>query len=407
MRSGIFCLALGLSCGLGYAQTTVDGVFDLRGQYRQEREVQAEPWSANRKLDDIDLAQTAIGLRWQGDGDFNLVLDALAYRDGENALRVTESYVRYAPSTLSAWQSEARIGIFFPSLSIENNARFWRSPWTLSFSAINGWVAEEVRNIGLEYRLRYVGRLHDNGLDAELNLGLTGHNDVAGAALAWRGFRTTDRISGFGAELALPALPTLGDTGFFHGQDPDIAPFRESDDRPGYFWNTQWQLGAFQLKTLHWDNRATPALLEDGQYGWRTRFDHIALRWQQQDSDGNLWFAGSQLLRGDSHMGGVQTPNVVFDFDSQMLLLGWRGEQHQLALRGEHFNVNDRDQTPLDNNNQDGHALTLAWTMVWSESLTTVLEWQDLNSTRAARAYAGLAPTQQQRTSQIALQWRW
>ena len=84
-----------------------------------------------------------------------------------------------------------KLGQFFLPASRENVEELWTSPYTLTLSALNSWIAEEIRPIGLD--------LAWSRTDCErsaLDVGrqpLFGGNDTAGALLAWRGFALHDR----------------------------------------------------------------------------------------------------------------------------------------------------------------------------------------------------------------------
>ena len=71
----------------------------------------------------------------------------------------------------------------------------WRSPYTLSFSAINTWVGEELRTIGAEYSLDWLGRSHGHDFDFTLSAAGYGWNDTAGTVIATRGWGLHDRQS--------------------------------------------------------------------------------------------------------------------------------------------------------------------------------------------------------------------
>src|SRR5258705_9405197 len=58
----------------------------------------------------------------------------------------------YRPVSTSAFRWSIKAGAFFPPISLENTEIGWTSPWTLTPSAINAWVGEELRTIGLEGR---------------------------------------------------------------------------------------------------------------------------------------------------------------------------------------------------------------------------------------------------------------
>ena len=47
-----------------------------------------------------------------------------------------------------SWSVKA--GAFFPTISLENDDLGWTSPYTLTPSAINSWIGEELRTIGSE-----------------------------------------------------------------------------------------------------------------------------------------------------------------------------------------------------------------------------------------------------------------
>ena len=62
----------------------------------------------------------------------------------------TEAYVEWRPVPQSENRYRLKVGAFYPRISLENVAAGWSSPYTMSSSAINTWVAEELRTIGAE-----------------------------------------------------------------------------------------------------------------------------------------------------------------------------------------------------------------------------------------------------------------
>ena len=95
----------------------------------------------------------------------------------------------------------------FPPTSRENVDPLWQSPYTLTLSALNSWIGEEVRPVGP--RRRGAAR---RGRPLPLRAGrawLFGGADTAGALLAWRGWAMGTRLSVVGETLPLPPLPTL------------------------------------------------------------------------------------------------------------------------------------------------------------------------------------------------------
>jgi hypothetical protein len=64
-------------------------------------------------------------------------------RAGLDAL---EGYLRYAPASDGDVGWSVKAGTFFPTISLENDDLGWASPYTLTPSAINSWIGEELRN---------------------------------------------------------------------------------------------------------------------------------------------------------------------------------------------------------------------------------------------------------------------
>ena len=63
---------------------------------------------------------------------------------------VLEAFVRWRPVSTTPVRFTLEAGAFFPPISLENTEIGWTSPWTLTPSAINAWVGEELRTIGAE-----------------------------------------------------------------------------------------------------------------------------------------------------------------------------------------------------------------------------------------------------------------
>jgi len=124
-----------------------------------------------------------------------------------SALDFTEAYVEWRPVPRSENRYRLKVGAFYPRISLENVAAGWSSPYTISSSAINTWVAEELRTIGAEMsvsrRPAIFGGAHTISLQGAIFYG----NDPAGSLLAWKGWSVHDRQSRFGDELPLPPLP--------------------------------------------------------------------------------------------------------------------------------------------------------------------------------------------------------
>ena len=97
-------------------------------------------------------ARTGIGGDWHASID----LSAWSLHD-QNLVDVTEAWVEWRPVPHSAWRSNVKIGAFYPVISLEHRAPGWSNPYTLSSSALNTWVGEELRTIGAAYELEHLG----------------------------------------------------------------------------------------------------------------------------------------------------------------------------------------------------------------------------------------------------------
>src|SRR5882724_8151841 len=134
--------------------------------------------------DGLRLGYLRVGYRVDVTQTLRVTGEAAAYGDHDvNALDLTELYAEWRPIPSSSWRSRLKVGAFYPEISLENRMRGWRSPYTLSFSAINTWIGEEVRAIGAEYSLDLLGRSQGHAFDLTFNAVAIGWTDTAGTVL--------------------------------------------------------------------------------------------------------------------------------------------------------------------------------------------------------------------------------
>ena len=205
----------------------------------------------------------------------------------------------------------------------------------------------------------------------------------------------------------MPPLPQLEPgTRLRQNQDPNAEPFLEIDHAPGYYGGVEWRYAQqFSIQAAHYDNRADLTLAADGQYAWRTYFDQIALQVSLPWNIGLM----AQWMSGYTGMGPVVsfgTRPVENEFEASYLMLTRMTKGHRLTLRFDDFSVDDRDLLPVDDNNETGHALTLAYVRELSPSLRVAVEWLRVDSDRPARAYLGLDPSSTETVLQVQLRWR-
>jgi hypothetical protein len=289
-----------------------------------------------------------------------------------------EAYLEWKKLTAHG-ELRTRGGAFFLPTSRENVEALWSSPYTSTFSAVNSWMAHEVRPIGVDAEWRI-----PVAETAEVRLAGTvfGGNDSMGSLLAWRGWSLSRRVSLLGEVLPLPPLASLRDPEMFGRQRSDgTRPLgNDLDGRAGYSARVRWQLPSrASVQLLHLDTRGDRAL-HDGEYAWATRFDHLAAEWNLSP---RTTVAG-EWLRGESGMGDRNAAFVQIDFESKYLLLSHTRGRARYSVRGEDFEVRDRDHSAAENDDDDGQALTAAVRLQWNAHVATTLELLEVQGEHAA-----------------------
>jgi hypothetical protein len=322
--------------------------------------------------------------------------------DASGGLDLTEAVLDWRPIPSSANQHQVRFGAFYPSLSLENGDRGWQSPFTYSYSAINTWLGEEIRPFGAEWSLRR--RFEGFRSNHELKVFAAGSygNDPAGTLLFWRGWGLHDRQSRLNDELKIPPRP-------FTAQPQDLQPFAETDHRPGAYAGVEWRYARRALvQFARYDNRADPFSFRDGQWGWGTDFDHLAVQVGLPAELGLI----VQSMRGTTEWLTAALPNgtrmpssehVRDDFESTFVMLTRKlGAAHRLAVRYDTFSTERPASTPVLVSD-DGHAWTLSYRFEASERFSGGVEWLRIESYRDLwPLFYGIAP--QQAEDQLRLQ---
>jgi hypothetical protein len=335
---------------------------------------------------------------------------ATAYGDGDHAIDLDEAFLEWKPVPRSAWRWQARAGAFHAPFSLENTEPGWRTPYTISSSALNTWLGEELRTIGGELQLTHAGAHAGSPHDFTLLGALYRANDPAGALLSWRGWALSDRQTGLFERLPLAPLPGFTDTGSFPPQGDFEEPFREIDHRTGYYAGAQWDyLQRSRLRVQRYDNCGDPGALTlaGQQWAWRTRFEHVA--WHLRLPRDTELIA--QHAWGNTEMDGFTGPLVDADFRASFLLLSHSFERQRVSVRYDRFAVEDRDPTPDDPNDETGHAWTAAWFLAGERtrygSWRVGAEYLQVASWRPARTLFGNDAHQDERSLQLLAEWKY
>jgi hypothetical protein len=329
----------------------------------------------------------------------------LYLEDFSSALDLTEAYLVWRPVPRSANRYRLKLGAFYPRVSLENSDSGWSSPYTLSSSAINTWVGEELRSYGAEFaisrRPASLGGSHTFSLHASMFY----NNDTAGGLIAWKGWSLHDRQSRLGDEVPLPPIPLIQPGMWWDRQDPFITPILEIDDTYGYYIDGEWSINdRFLVRATHYDNRTDPFGYEDGQFAWETAFDQLGVKATLPGDIGLI----AQWMDGYTVWGRLTNGIHAVDnaFESQFVLLTRSFEQHRLSLRYDHFEITEKDQVPLDENAENGHAWTVSYRYDLNEHFTLAAEWLEITSNRPAWAYFDLAEKKSERQLQLTFRMR-
>ncbi len=340
---------------------------------------------------EVKLAQAALLGRAELRPDLTLRVHANidAEHDFKRRVDLIEGVIRYNPAIGDAASLDIRAGVFFPTVSLENTDMAWLSPYTTTFSAINSWIGEEVRSVGVEGGPSFrIG-------EAQLRLfaAATRMNDPSGTLLAWRGFALHDRVSGFSDRLPLPALRSFDRPDLFPDQPQHVQPMREVDQR--WTWSTGLSLThpRYRIKALYQPQTANPGAFDGQQYAWRTGYWAIGA----SRSFGPVEFL-AQGLDGETRMGIVRGGGnaVAAKFQAAYLLASWTDAaevRHRLSVRYDAFRVRDRDDFKAeDANAESGSAWTFAYAFTPAVRHRITAELLRVDSTRANRRDLGLEP---------------
>lgn len=275
--------------------------------------------------------------------------------DQRTTIDMIEGFVRYRPVSLKPWRVSVKLGAFFPPISLENTDIGWTSPWTISSSAINSWVGEELRTVGGEVTFEW---RRASG-DILVRAGAFGWNDPAGILLADRGWALGDRPTGFFERLRLPDPIPLS-----RGLTPPMYTlmFKEIDATPGWYAGLAWQKeGLGKIELLRYDNEADPSAFRT-QFAWRTAFWSAGVKVPL----GQFEFLG-QAMTGKTIIAPFPTFTSFTRYQSAYALLGWTRGPIRLAARAELFGTVEHHPLRLGPGgppdakmSEHGNALTLA-----------------------------------------------
>jgi hypothetical protein len=343
--------------------------------------------------DGLQLGRARLALA-QDLGDFlTLRLDASAWgQHDKNPLDLTEAYLQLHPYPFGDWRTRVKLGAFYAPISLENRDAGWESPYTLSSSAMNSWVAQELRTIGAEFKLEWLGTHSGHDFDVGAAVGVYGWNQGAGDSLTDSGFNITDWQSSLFGRVGLPSGLT--------GENDEYHQF---DNRAGTYEGLDVHyLDRITLEGLHYDNHANPGAGDEitGNYAWQTRFDTAGAR---VEGDAG-WTAIVQWMAGETAVAPDEYGYLEWKFVTRYLLISKRIGRHTFSVRYDDFKVSPEQAYPAGA--QNGHALTAAYRFEPNRHWRFTLEGVRTRGFQANRAlYGGETPFATESLVQLAIRY--
>jgi len=327
------------------------------------------------------------------------LVSVIAQHGQDKAVDVNEAYLRWRPLPFGTVHMTLRAGVFYPPVSLEHGGSEWPVVETVTPSAINSWIGEEVKVAGVEATF--------STLIGEHRLSLAGAafelNDTAGTLLTFRGWALHDEKATLFSYQPLPAM-----NGFMRNvQARETRPMIDLDHRVGWYAKLTWAPpGPFQIQYFHYDNRADPAAFDaELQWGWHTRFDHVGAT---LDLDGKTRLT-AQAIDGTTVMGFPGAGNVRW-IDMRYrsaFLLGTRQMAHgSVSGRIEAFSTRNHGSEVVADDDETGWAATAAVRWPLLRQATLLGEALHIESRRDARLREGVAPRQNQNILRLTLRLR-
>ena len=340
------------------------------------------------------LAEVALAWNPQLTSSLSAVVSG-EHQDGQSRWAdIGEAYLRYRSNPQGAVRLTARAGVFYPNISLEHDGLDWTVPDTVTPSAINSWVGEELKVEGVEATIR--------GMVAGQDLALTGGafqgDDTAGTLLTFRGWSLSDLKATLGGAFKLPPLSDFME---YRQRDATTSSI-EIDKRTGFYGNLVWRpTPAATLNLFMYDNEGNKVGVTSlVEWAWATRFTEAGadIRLDPQT------LLRAQAMRGETFMGFPSAEGIWVDvvFSSAYISLTREMGKTSATGRVDIFGVTDKTTRTLDNNDEHGWSVDAALRQDLGHNTNLVLEALYISSIRPSRPDV----SQGQMVVQTAVRWR-
>lgn len=282
----------------------------------------------------------------------------------------------YAEMTFGRGRNEIELrgGQFFLGTSRENTNDLWTSPYTISLSALNSWIAQEVRPVGVNAEWRVL----TSTAVITTSTTLFGENDTMGALLAWRGWTVGNRLAVYDEVIRLPPLSSLRDV-FVHQRSDGTIPFeRDLDGRIGFAGRARFAIPErFNMQYTHLDNRGDRRL-HRGEYAWKTRFDTIGA-----EAHAGSTTLLAEWMSGRTGMGAVLPARIDIRYYAAYALASHKVNRSRFSARLDFFSTRGQYD-------ERGHAITATWLFDVTSKIRTGAELTRVVGTHEQAEEAGV-----------------
>jgi hypothetical protein len=353
--------------------------------------------------DHRNLAEAAaqLGAEWTPSKYFDTHIQGLGRTQASGArgraAGIAEAYVDGRAFFGSTDEVQLRAGQFFLPTSRENKEELWMSPYTITWSALNTWIGEEVRPVGLDLQWKH-GFYITAGVTAFRD------NDTMGTLLAWRGWAVGNRLSVYDEVLPLPPLESLVHGDFTGKQRADgTRPFeRDLDGRTGFSERIRFSLPErANIQLTHLDNRGDRRLYR-GEYSWATKYDQVSA--EVGNNEGTILAA--EYMTGTTGMGQPQFAHVDIGFTSGYVLVSSKRGRWRTTLRAERFSTSDHVDVASNEYGESGHAYTAVLLYEPNDSTRAAIEYMKMTGARPSVSESGGNPSLDGRTVTLELRHR-
>lgn len=271
-------------------------------------------------------AQVQVGIDWTPSPFLGAHVHLLARDDDAGARRGTfgipEAYVdaNFVPAN---GRLRLRAGAFFLPTSRENVDALWETAYTITPSALNSWLGEEFRPIGIDASYTRRGLM----AGATIYRG----NDTFGALPPVRGWSLRDHWATLGEWIPVDEFDFT-------------SVSAENDDRLGWSARGAWSGANALVQLTHIDNRSD-GLDYDRLFNWGTRFDILSGEYTAGD-----WTIAAEAGWGPTFL-IVEGEKFTNDLKTGYVLVSRLFAHGRATVRADAFSVDDIDQ----------HALTIAY----------------------------------------------